>query len=122
MKFRLVLLFVASLAVTTAASAGCNICFSYDRWEGTCQASGGPWCQGMCCLTDEGAWCDPMERVWGCSEQGVAVPASYFSTSLPAVTEGSALRLRLGKGLSPARKCAGASVMLQARPAKRVSS
>ncbi|HEX7151664.1 MAG TPA: hypothetical protein VF618_09270 [Thermoanaerobaculia bacterium] len=115
MKFRLVLLFCASLAVASAASASCSACMPQDRWRpGTCQPTPG-FCSGYCCLMDVGSYCeyDPYDRFWGCSEEGFAVPASYFATPLPALTEGSALRLRLGKGIQPAeRRCAGASMMV----------
>ncbi|HEX9983493.1 MAG TPA: hypothetical protein VGF69_09520 [Thermoanaerobaculia bacterium] len=114
MKFRLVMLFFAALAVASVASATCNVCVASvaNKWEGTCQPSFGPMCQGMCCLMDQGNFCDPSERYWGCSAEGIAVPASYFATRLPTLTEGSALRLRLGNGVRPVQKrCSGTSIM-----------
>lgn len=121
MKLRLILLFFASLTVASVASAGCNICVAPDRWSaGTCQPSPGV-CSGYCCFLDAGSYCDydPRDRFWGCSEEGFAVPASYFSTPLPALTEGSALRLRLGKGVQPSQKrCTGASMMPAAKGRK----
>lgn len=114
MKLRLVLLFFASLALASVAGASCSMCVAPDRWSpGTCEPSPG-FCSGYCCLMDVGSRCDynPEDRTWGCSEEGFAVPASYFASSLPILTEGSALRLRFGKGIQPSQKpCAGASVM-----------
>jgi hypothetical protein len=116
MKLRLVLLFFASLALASVASASCSMCVTLDRWTpGTCEPTPG-YCRGYCCLLDVGSYCeyDPADRIWGCSEEGLAVPASYFASPLPLRTEGSALRLRLGKGIDPSQKrCSGASMMLR---------
>lgn len=119
MKLRFVLLFFASLAFASVASASCSMCVAPDRWSaGTCESSPG-FCRGYCCLLDVGSYCeyDPMDRTWGCSEEGFMIPASYFSSSLPTLTEGSALRLRLGKGIQPSQqRCAGASLMTRKAP------
>jgi hypothetical protein len=69
---------------------------------------------------DQDSFCSTNERYWGCSDEGVIAPSSYFATSLPLVTQGSALRLRLGKGVRPAQKqCSGTTLMTMAltRPA-----
>lgn len=116
MKLRLVLLFFASLTIASVAGASCSVCVAPYRWAtGTCQASPGV-CSGYCCLLDVGSSCDydPRDRTWGCSEEGFAVPASYFTSPLPALTEGSAVQLRLGKGIPPSKKpCAGGSMMMR---------
>ncbi|HET8776000.1 MAG TPA: hypothetical protein VFP80_19535 [Thermoanaerobaculia bacterium] len=117
MRFRLALLFFASLTFASMAGAACLVCVGSGLGnDGTCQPSLGI-CQGWCCLVDEGTPCSTGERIWGCSEGGWVVPTAYFASPLPLRTEGSALRLRLGPAVKPTpRRCEGAAfAMAQAQ-------
>ncbi|HYI12452.1 MAG TPA: hypothetical protein VEK57_25585 [Thermoanaerobaculia bacterium] len=114
--FRYVVLLVASLAVASVASAGCLTCVPQNpQGEGTCEPTTSGWCTYTCCLWEAGTRCYVNENIYPCAPDGLGVvPATYFASKLPLQTEGSALRLRLGKGIPVQRKCA-ASVMLMAR-------
>ena len=117
MRFRLALLFLASLTFASMAGAACFVCVGNGTGnDGTCQPSLGI-CQGWCCLQDQGTGCATNERIWGCSEDEWVMPAAYFATPLPLRTEGSALRLRLGPSVKPMpRRCEGAAfAMMQER-------
>jgi hypothetical protein len=116
MRLRLVFLFLVSLGFASMAGAACLVCVG-EGWndEGTCQPAWGV-CQGWCCLLDPGQWCTTGERIWGCSEEPSIMPTAYFSTRLPLQTEGSTLRLQLGKGVKPMqRRCTGAEFAMMAK-------
>jgi hypothetical protein len=109
MVLRFVVVLVASLAVASVAGAACLTCVGNGiGYEGQCVPSSNGRCSYTCCLWDEGTYCDTRERTFGCAEEGsvVIVPAAYFGTKLPMQIEGSALRLRLGKGQPVERTCA----------------
>jgi hypothetical protein len=112
MKLRLAVVFVASLAIASLAHAACLTCIGDGATnDGTCQPSSNGRCSYTCCLSDQGSGCDVRERTFGCSDE-LVMPAAYFATPLPFQMQGSALRLRLGKGKPLPRQCA-ASVLLK---------
>jgi hypothetical protein len=106
MTVRLTVLFVASLAVASAAGAACLTCVptGVHGW-GSCQPTTGGWCTYTCCLWDPGTRCVVDENIYQCADEPL-VPSPYFATTLPLYTEGSALRLRLGPAKPVQRKCA----------------
>jgi hypothetical protein len=114
MRVRLVVVFVASLAVASFASAACLTCIpdGVHGW-GYCGPSTNGRCTYTCCLWDPGTSCPVYENVYPCApEDPLLVPTAYFSSALPTQVEGSSLRLRLGKGKPVREKCA-ASIMLK---------
>lgn len=114
MKLRLVVVFLATLAVTSVASAACLTCISDGTSrDGFCGPSSNGRCTYTCCLWDEGTPCSTMESDFGCGEESpLIVPAAYFSSALPMQTQGSSLRLQLGKGKPVQRQCV-ASIRLR---------
>ena len=106
MTVRLVVLFVASLAVASVAGAACLTCVpdGIHGW-GHCEPTTSGWCTYTCCLWDPGTRCVVNENIYPCAEAPL-MPSPYFATALPLVTEGSALRLRLGPAKPVQRKCA----------------
>lgn len=67
---------------------------------------GATMCSYWCCLSPgQGTWCSGRDKYYGCSEGAVQVPSVYFASKLPLVTEGSALRVRLGPAQPVERKC-----------------
>lgn len=118
MRYAMVLL--ASLAFATAANAGCNTCVPINtEGDGTCQPTTSGWCTYTCCLWDLGAYCTMQERSYRCVDvdaQFQEMPPVYFATKLPLLMEGSALRLRLGKGIPAPQRCAATTLLtLQVR-------
>ena len=114
MRLRLVFLFLVSLGFASMAGAACLVCVGNGLTDqGTCEPASG-YCQGYCCLMDPGQRCTIGERYWGCEEEAAVVPTAYFGTPLPLQTEGSTLRLRLGKGVKPMqRPCTGAEFAMK---------
>ena len=114
MKFRLVLVFIASLAAASLANAACLTCIGDGTsGDGFCQPSSNGRCSYTCCLWDAGTPCSVWERTFGCSEDSpLLIPSAYFGTPLPMQMQGSSLRLRLGKGKPVQRQCA-ASILLK---------
>ncbi|HEY0139887.1 MAG TPA: hypothetical protein VGF48_03265 [Thermoanaerobaculia bacterium] len=106
MTVRLVLLFVASLAVASVAGAACLTCVptGIQGW-GSCEPTTSGWCTYTCCLWDPGTRCVVDEHVYPCAEEPLRAPSPYFATTLPLYTEGSALRLRLAPAKPVQRKC-----------------
>jgi len=106
MTGRLVVLFVASLAVASVAGAACLTCVptGINGW-GSCEPTTSGWCTYTCCLWDPGTRCVVYENVYQCAEGPQLMPSPYFATTLPLYTEGSALRLRLGPAKPVQRKC-----------------
>lgn len=103
MTFRLVVLFALTLAVASTASAACLTCVPRNlSGDGSCQPSDNGRCTYTCCLSDPGQYCVMGEHQFNCSEE---IPSAYFTTRAPIETEGSSLRLRLGKGKPVAKKC-----------------
>jgi hypothetical protein len=115
MTFRLAVLLVASLAVAAAADAACLRCVQSGVQEnmGTCEQSWDGYCSYPCCFMTEGERCEIFHWTYECATGGGAllVPSSYFATSLPLVTEGSALRLRLVKAQPVRRGQCGATLL-----------
>jgi hypothetical protein len=109
MAFRLAVLLVVSLAVAAAADAACLRCVQTGVQEryGTCEQSWDGYCSYPCCFMIEGESCQIINWTYECAP---AMPSAYFGTKLPLVTEGSALRLRLGKATPVQRKCAAGAV------------
>lgn len=111
MAIRFVVLLIASLALAATVSAQCEVCQvspGDPYWMGTCQPMpGATMCSYSCCLQPgQGAGCSMRDRYFGCGEGGaVQVPSLYFASKLPLVTEGSALRVRLGPAQPVERKC-----------------
>ena len=111
MTVRVVVLLIASLAIAVAAQAACEYCQvnAGEPWwgDGTCQPlPGSTQCSYWCCLNPgTGAWCSGRDSYHGCSDGLVQVPSLYFASKLPLVTEGSALRLRLGPAKPVERAC-----------------
>ena len=105
MKLRL-LLFLVTLSLAAVASAQCSICVSDSlRFDGRCQVMPGNRCSYTCCLWGEDAFCDTREQQFGCSDGVAVIPANYFASTLPRVTEGSALRVRIGKAQPVRKRC-----------------
>ena len=111
MTVRFVVLLIASLALAVTASAQCEICQvnGGEPWwgDGTCQPlPGSTMCSYWCCLLPgQGTACTGRDSYHGCSDGLVQVPSTYFASKLPLVTEGSALRVRLGPAKPVERKC-----------------
>lgn len=112
MALRFAVLLVASLAIASAADAACLTCIRTSIGDdGRCGPSNDGLCSYWCCLLDEGAPCSMTDHRYECATDGpVAVPAVYFASKLPLVTEGSAVRLRLGKAKPIDRKCGAALI------------
>ncbi|HEX7150294.1 MAG TPA: hypothetical protein VF618_02315 [Thermoanaerobaculia bacterium] len=104
MAFRLALAFIALLAVASVANAQCATCIG-----GTCQEWSGDRCSRTCCIEGPGAPCPLNERTFWCptfaTQPSWLVPKAYFTTDLPLITEGSALRLQYTKAHKVQRKC-----------------
>jgi hypothetical protein len=112
---RYVVLLIASLAVATVASGACVTCVPENpQGEGYCQPTTSGWCTYTCCLMGFGARCVVGENIYRCVDIDGFGQTPYFASRLPMHTEGSALRLRLGKGIPAQAKCA-ASLMLKNR-------
>jgi hypothetical protein len=116
MRFRLVVLLVASLALASVASAACLTCVpdGVHGW-GYCQPTTSGWCTYTCCLWDPWTSCYVYENVYRCADVDalVVVPSAYFGTTLPMQTEGSALRLMVVKAKPVQRDCAARSIMMK---------
>ena len=111
MAIRFVVVLIAALALAVTADAACEYCqvnAGQPWWgDGTCQPlPGSISCSYWCCLfPGEGAWCSGRDSYHGCSDGLVQIPSQYFGTKLPLVTEGSAVRLRLGPAKPVERAC-----------------
>ncbi|HKO56958.1 MAG TPA: hypothetical protein VJ276_13870 [Thermoanaerobaculia bacterium] len=114
MRFRVAVIFVALLAVGSVARAECLACVPLGVGpDGTCQPTTSGWCQYTCCLWGLGAYCETNENIYRCVDpDGFVIPSAYFTTSLPLETQGSKLRLMIGKGRPVQQRCA-ASALLQ---------
>src|SRR5687768_6561770 len=119
MRLRILLAVAASLLFASAAGATCSICVDYGGGEGRCYASSNGYCSESCCLSDPGAPCIAWEYLYPCAEGFGNMPSAYFGTKLPLLTEGSALRLRLGKGIRPERTCSAPTLPRQARSTRK---
>lgn len=114
MTVRVVVLLIASLAIAWSASAQCEVCqvnAGQPWWgDGTCVAQpGATRCSYWCCLMPgQGAWCSGRDGYYGCSEGVAQMPSAYFASKLPVVTEGSAVRVRIGPAKPVERKCSAA--------------
>lgn len=111
MALRIAVLLIASLALAFTASAQCEYCqvLPGQPWwgDGVCTPDPGILqCSYWCCLSPgQGTWCSGRDGYYGCSEGVVQVPSLYFASKLPLVTEGSALRIRMGPAKPVERKC-----------------
>lgn len=104
MKLRLAVLFFATLAFASLASAqgGCLDCVS-----GTCQQSADGLCDKTCCNRRVGVSCVPTTFTLECAARS-PVPF-YFTSRMPQHTEGSSVRLQYVPAVqAPPLKCGAA--------------
>ncbi|HEX7151665.1 MAG TPA: hypothetical protein VF618_09275 [Thermoanaerobaculia bacterium] len=114
---RVAFLFAALFAFGSVASAQCLTCQKLGGMgtQPTCQESSSGGCSGICCYSDVGTPCTQPDWWYPCPNGMAAgaqpAPDFYFTSRLPMQTQGSALRVQLGKGKRalPPRKCGAAA-------------